>query len=490
LDYEFFDLWEDNIAVLSPDGLITFTNKSWKQFAQENGLNPAECGEGTNYLQICDEATGQNSDEASIASEEIRDVISGKKPTLKMEYPCHSPDERRWFLLKVTPLSNTYPTDVLLQHIDITERKSMENELRISESKFRNYIESAPGGILIIDENGYCVDVNDAICQVSGYSKNEWIGMHILDKLPFETHSYVIDEFNKVKKNGIVDMEIPYLTKSGDKRWSRVSSTKLAENRVIAFIKDVTDRKNDENTLIQARTTAEEANRTKSEFLANMSHELRTPLNSIIGYSQILSQNRSGNLDEKELRYSSNILNSGKHLLDLINGILDISKVEAGKMNYEPEKINLPDIIDSVIGLVKPLAMKKSIKIRFTQNFDVLELWADKVKVKQILHNLLSNAIKFTPEKGEVSVYSNIVDGTVQISVSDTGIGIPKEKYKDIFDPFKQVKSSLNREYEGTGLGLSLVKKYVEMHDGIIWVESEIGKGSTFTFTIPIVDTT
>ncbi|WP_462272655.1 PAS domain-containing sensor histidine kinase [Methanohalophilus sp.] len=357
--------------------------------------------------------------------------------------------------------------------------------MRKSESKFKNYVNNAPDGIFVTDENGFYVEVNQAACQMSGYSKDEMIGMHILDNLPFESHSYVINEFNKVKKSGIVDIEVPYLTKSGDKRWSRVSSTKLAENRVIAFIKDVTDRKNDENTLIQAKTIAEEANHAKSEFLANMSHELRTPLNSIIGYSQILNQNRSGNLNEKELKYNSNVLVSGEHLLDLINNILDISKVEAGRMDYKPEKINLPEAIDGVIGLVKPLAMKKSIEIRFAQNFDLLELWADRVKFKEVMYNLLSNAIKFTPEKGEVKVYSNIVDGTVQISVSDNGIGIPREKCDDIFDPFKQVDSSLNREHEGTGLGLSLVKKYVEMHDGIIWVESEVGKGSTFTFTIP-----
>jgi signal transduction histidine kinase len=199
-----------------------------------------------------------------------------------------------------------------------------------------------------------------------------------------------------------------------------------------------------------------------------------------------LNQNLSGNLNEKELKYSHNILNSGEHLLELINSILDISKVEAGRMEYEPEMVNLPETIDDVIGLVKPLAMKKSIDIRFINNSAIAEVWADRVKFKQILHNLFSNAIKFTPEKGEVKIYLSTGDDTARISVVDTGIGIPAEKLEDIFDPFKQVNSSSSKEYEGTGLGLSLVKKYVEMHDGEIRVESEEGAGSTFTFTLPL----
>jgi signal transduction histidine kinase len=249
---------------------------------------------------------------------------------------------------------------------------------------------------------------------------------------------------------------------------------------------DITDRKNAEDAIIQSKILAEKANRTKSEFLANMSHELRTPLNSIIGYSQILNQNLSGNMDEKEIEYSSNILNGGEHLLDLINNILDISKIEAGKMDYEAEKVNLSQTIENIIGLVKPLAMKKSIDLQFINDTGFVEISADNVKIKQILHNLLSNAIKFTPEKGEVKVYLSIADNTAQISVSDTGIGIPDDKQKSIFDPFKQAHSSNNRAYGGTGLGLSLVKKYVEMHGGEIWIESEVGKGSLFTFTIPL----
>jgi PAS domain S-box-containing protein len=240
-----------------------------------------------------------------------------------------------------------------------------------------------------------------------------------------------------------------------------------------------------EESLIEGKIVAEEANRTKSEFLANMSHELRTPLNSVLGFSQILQKNPSNHLDDKELKYVGNIYRSGSHLLELINNILDISKVESGNMDFSPETVNIEEIIDDTIVLVEPMAKKKSIDLHLNIKAEGLEIHVDRLKFKEIMYNLLSNAIKFTPKKGTVSVTSKCVNENVQISVSDTGIGIPEEKHRSIFDPFKQVDSSSNRKYGGTGLGLALVKKYVEMHGGEIWIESEVGVGSTFTFTLP-----
>ncbi|WP_233125595.1 PAS domain S-box protein [Methanohalophilus portucalensis] len=245
-----------------------------------------------------------------------------------------------------------------------------------------------------------------------------------------------------------------------------------------------------EESLLEGKLVAEEANRTKSEFLANMSHELRTPLNSVLGFSQVLKKNSSNHLDDKEIRYVSNVIKGGTHLLELINNILDLSKVESGKMDYAPENINLSETVNSTVVLVEPMANKKEIYLNYDDESGNIKLQADRMKFKEILYNLLGNAIKFTPEKGEVFVKSKIIDDHIQVSVSDTGVGIPEEKYQSIFDPFKQADTSSTRKYGGSGLGLALVKNYVEMHNGNIWVESEVGKGSTFTFTIPISNTT
>jgi signal transduction histidine kinase len=257
------------------------------------------------------------------------------------------------------------------------------------------------------------------------------------------------------------------------------------DTTVLAIVRDITTRKEAENLLIQEKIVAENANKAKSEFLANMSHELRTPLNSIIGFSQILSRNKANNLDNKELKYLSNIQNSGKHLLELINDILDISKIQNGKMEFYPELLDISDICDEVCPIIYPLVKEKSISLECEVQQSARLVKADKSKFIQILHNLLSNAAKFTPENGQIYIEVKSVDENLQVAVSDTGIGIPEEQQRCIFDSFKQIDSSASREHEGTGLGLALVKEYVEMHGGNIWVESEVGHGSTFTFTIP-----
>ena len=241
-----------------------------------------------------------------------------------------------------------------------------------------------------------------------------------------------------------------------------------------------------EKRLLESKVAAEEANRTKSEFLANMSHELRTPLNSIIGFSTILKDKKHGDLNENQTRYISNVLKSGKHLLELINDILDISKIEAGRMGYEPENVNLSEIVGEVVTLMLPMAHKKDIELTSNIEPEDIEIFADKIKFKEIMYNLLSNAIKFTPQNGKVAITSQLVSDNIEISISDNGIGIPDEKYQSIFEPFKQLDSSSTRKYGGTGLGLAIVKRYVKMHGGSIRVESEPGKGSTFTLAIPV----
>jgi signal transduction histidine kinase len=230
----------------------------------------------------------------------------------------------------------------------------------------------------------------------------------------------------------------------------------------------------------------EAANRHKSEFLANMSHELRTPLNAIIGFSEVLGERMFGELNEKQAEYTDDILSSGRHLLSLINEILDLSKVEAGRMELELATFDLPLAIDNARTFVRERATKHGINLDVTVDERLGDFIGDERKIKQILLNLLSNAVKFTPEGGRIGIKARQADGSVEISVSDTGIGIAPEDQPKIFEEFRQVGSDYAHKVEGTGLGLTLAKKFVELHGGKIWVESEVGKGSTFTFTLPI----
>jgi two-component system, NtrC family, sensor kinase len=230
----------------------------------------------------------------------------------------------------------------------------------------------------------------------------------------------------------------------------------------------------------------EAANRHKSEFLANVSHELRTPLNAIIGFSEVLGERLFGELNEKQAEYTEDILSSGRHLLSLINDILDLSKIEAGRMELEVTTFHMPDAIENALLLIRERASRHGIKLERIIDDRLGDFTGDERKVKQVLVNLLSNAVKFTPEGGRIKVEARLGDSAVITSVTDTGIGIASEDQEVIFEEFRQVGSNYAQKREGTGLGLSLTRKFVEMHGGKIWVESELGNGSTFTFTLPI----
>jgi signal transduction histidine kinase len=230
----------------------------------------------------------------------------------------------------------------------------------------------------------------------------------------------------------------------------------------------------------------EAASRHKSEFLANMSHELRTPLNAILGFSEVLAERMFGDVNEKQAEYLQDILSSGRHLLSLINDILDLSKVEAGRLELELGRFHLPTALDNVLTLVRGRATRHGITLTQTVDERLGDIVADERKVKQILVNLLSNAVKFTPEGGRVGLTATPADGVLTIAVTDTGVGIAPEDQAAIFEEFRQVGLDDARRQEGTGLGLTLAKKFVELHGGRIWVQSQMGQGSTFTFTLPV----
>ncbi|MDP2854434.1 MAG: MASE3 domain-containing protein [Smithellaceae bacterium] len=259
-----------------------------------------------------------------------------------------------------------------------------------------------------------------------------------------------------------------------------------------------------------AKAAAEKANQTKSDFLASMSHELRTPLNAIIGFSQVLQDRYFGELNKKQESYVSDILDSGRYLLNLINDILDLSKVEAGKMELQPSKVQIKDLLEGSLIMIKEKVLVHNIRLTVdvSKEIEKLVITADEQKLKQIIFNLLANAAKFTPDGGSITVQARKIDdfgfrvselertqteglnqSAIEISVGDTGIGIPRKEQESIFEAFHQVKGGMQDKTPGTGLGLPITKGFVELHGGRIWVESEgEGKGSRFVFVIPLVE--
>ncbi|SFM24960.1 PAS domain S-box protein [Methanolobus profundi] len=415
-------------------------------------------------------------------------TIPGAIYNSEVRYRCKDGDYK-WIEYTITNLLHEPAIKgILLNYHDITERKQAEGFLLESERKFRNYIENAPYGIFIMDHDGNYLEVNRTACELTGYEEDELTKLSITDLIAPESLMKAGQSFDELKLTGFTSSELLMKHKDGTVAWIRRDATKLSDDRYIVFASDITEKKKAELSLLEAKMLAEDNSRIKSEFLANMSHELRTPLTAVIGFSDILGTTMKGDLSEKQLGYIEHINKSGKHLLELINDILDISKIEAGKMELKLERFNTSKVLKEVQESMLPLAGKKNIEVRMINEIDDDEVFADKMKLQQIMLNLLSNAIKFTPDNGNVSIKVRNYDGNIEFSVSDTGIGIPKEKQEDIFDPFTQVDASSKRRYGGTGLGLALVRQFVEMHDGKIWLESEEGKGSTFTFTIGTQD--
>jgi protein-histidine pros-kinase len=249
---------------------------------------------------------------------------------------------------------------------------------------------------------------------------------------------------------------------------------------VSSTIRDATERRKYEQVL-------HEANRLKSEFLANMSHELRTPLNGVIGFSEFMIDEKAGPLNAKQKEYLGDILSSGRHLLQLINDVLDLSKVEAGKMLLHPEAFALAQAIEEVCSVISPLSRQKRIVIRREVALTLASVTLDRQKFMQVLYNLLSNAVKFTDDRGEVRIIAD-PDGAagLRLAVCDTGIGISPKDFGKLFIEFQQLDSGATRRFGGTGLGLALTKKIIEFQGGRISVESHVGQGSTFTVLLPL----
>jgi signal transduction histidine kinase len=241
-----------------------------------------------------------------------------------------------------------------------------------------------------------------------------------------------------------------------------------------------------ENRFLKTEKEIEAANKTKNGLIVNMSHELRTPLNSVIGFSDLLLEGAFGSLNTRQSKYVSNILISGKNLLEIINNLLDISRLEAGESSLNYEDVDIASLIGEVRMSLLSLASNKKISVEVKVDASLESVRADRTKLRQILYNLMNNAIKFTPEKGRVTVNALKKEGMLEIKISDSGIGLSKEDHERIFMPFIQADSSTAKRYGGAGLGLYVAKNFVDLHGGKIWVESRVEKGSTFIFTLPM----
>jgi len=374
---------------------------------------------------------------------------------------------------------------------DITERKRMEEALQESEEKYRSLFEDANDAILLADtETGYVLDANREAERLLGYSKKEIRNMHQSQLHPPDKADYYKDHFGKhVEARHIVDYDAEVIRKDGTivPVYLSASVIQLHGRKLIQGIfRDVTEVKRVQEALQEKTRQLAAASQTKSEFLASISHELRTPLNAVIGFSELMLDGVPGEINDEQRDCLNDILSSGQQLLNLINDVLDLSKIEAGKMELKLENLNLADVINDVVQTVKPKLDENRHKIGVSVGEGLPQVHADKRRLRQILLNLLSNAIKFTPPGGKLGIKVTRNGDWCQVSVVDNGIGIKKEDQEWVFEVFAQVATLPKEKEGGTGLGLALTKQFVEAIGGRIWVESEYGKGSKFTFTLPL----
>lgn len=383
---------------------------------------------------------------------------------------------------------------VVITQKDITHIQVMR-DAKLVETQFRDLLESTPDAIIMANQTGRIVLANSQAETLFGYERGELLGTFAEVLLPAryrDRHaahgsSYFSPSRTLAMGTGL---ELCGLRKDGSEFPIEISLSPLKTEGgtlVMSAIRDTTYRKGIERALQEKNVELERANEAKDRFLASMSHELRTPLNGIIGFAEFLSDGKPGSLNEKQKEYLGDILSSGRHLLHLINDLLDLVKIQAGKVDLVPERFSLSDAITEVCTGVRPLAAKKDIEVvaAIGEGIDFVTL--DLQRFKQILYNLLSNALKFTDDKGHVGITVMPLDGgRFRVVVSDDGIGIRAEDISRLFTEFEQLETGTSRRFGGTGLGLALTRKLVELHGGEVDVESEIGKGSRFGVVLPL----
>ena len=379
--------------------------------------------------------------------------------------------------------------------MDIEERRKAEKALAEAERKYRNIIENALAGIYQMTPEGQFISANPALANMLGYETPYELMQSITD-FAAQCHvdasrRYQLAEL--LEKDGAFNnYEVPLKHKNGHTIWVNVSARLVkdeegATHYYEGIMEDITQRREAEIALKEAKLESDIANRAKSEFLANMSHELRTPLNAIIGFSEIIKNEVFGPVGHKEYNeYAADIHNSGRRLLKVINEILDVSKIEAGERQLNENLVNIEKVVQTCCSLIVPKLESSSIKLENMLGEDTPKIIGEELAIKQMVMNLLSNAVKFTPAGGQITISCDVrKNGSCRLNIKDTGVGMAADQVEKAISPFGQLDTKLSRANSGTGLGLTLVNSLIKLHGGSLDIKSKENKGTTASLVFP-----
>lgn len=484
------DALSAHIALLDEAGQIIGVNASWRRFADGNELHDPTYGIGTNYLQVCESAEGRHSKEAPLVAKAIREILGGKRDEFYIEYPCHSKEERRWFILHITRFYWNGATRLILAHQNITELKRVQIELDDSRKRIEAILDNVANGIMTISARGRIESVNPAAAEIFGYETHAMVGQSITTLFAEPHHSMAIYKLMGMLLTGS-HREVIGLRADGSlfPMYFAANEIHLGNRRLFTgIVQDLTDHKRMEGETIErerlslALEKERELRDFKTRFISMMSHEVRTPLSSILLSSDMLRLYSDKVEPSEREMYLDNIRTQVDYLTTLVREMVAVSGSDVNRLSFSPQMTDVVSLAQQIVDEYKML-YNHSHEVQFNTNAEHIEALLDLKLVRQILNNLISNAVKYTPPGAHVEVDLIRQNGSIVMKVSDSGPGIPESDVPLLFEPFHRGANA--KSVPGTGLGLTVVKQSVELHSGHIEVDTAPNQGTTFTITIP-----
>lgn len=483
------DAMADHTAILDDDGNIIGVNKAWRTFANDNGFTDTNYGIGTNYLSVCKASARQRSEYAVKVLDGIQSVMRAKSEDFQMEYPCHSPTEKRWFVVRISRFNWYDQHRIVVAHQNVTELKQAQIEVAESNQRLEAIVDNINNGILTITPHGFVKTANQATARIFGYEPDEILGLH-LDQLTVEMIDRPVALYALVGEHG---HETIGIRKDGSHfpMYFSLNKLRLDDGTIYTcIIQDITSLRRMEAEILErehverALYRERELRSLKNRFLSMMGHELNTPLASISLSYDMLKKYGDVSTPEENEQALDNIHQQVNHLRDMVKDVMTLSRSDQG-IDVQKEMSNIVTYCQDIVEEFH-FTYSRTHSIEFESNETDIRLPIDRRLLRRAFTNLLSNAIKYSPKGGVVSLKMQCDRSreNLVIQIVDSGIGIPQEDYARLFEPFHRAANT--DKLPGTGLGLAIVKQAIEVHGGTIDFESKVGNGTTFTIILPL----